>query len=140
MSPRRRVSQKHDAGGPFFSLQLTLIPRLPCKVLDETATIEILDEVAVGEDRGNGSQIFHLRGLGSVKGNVDNTEIMIGNVNDPLYYRFADEDFPNFPKDVMIAADGDFAEETAAYTHLDPVPVHLGGSLIITKVSGLVDL
>ncbi|AEO70750.1 uncharacterized protein THITE_2171416, partial [Thermothielavioides terrestris NRRL 8126] len=48
-------------------------------------------------------------------------------VYDPLYYPFADDDFPYMPNNVILRAESDFTLESAAYSQLDG---KLGGSLI----------
>ncbi len=82
----------------------------------------MLDELSVGDGlgRGHGSQVFTCI-------QHRDQEVLVAKVYDPLYYPFADDEFPNIPKDVIARAEHDFALESAAYVHLDE---KLGGSLI----------
>ncbi|KUJ19426.1 uncharacterized protein LY89DRAFT_695964 [Mollisia scopiformis] len=84
---------------------------LPCESLKETATFEVLDELAVGDGLGRGgdSQVFTCI-------RHSDKEELVAKVYDPLYYPFADDE-----------AEHDFALESAAYVQLDE---KLGGSLI----------
>jgi hypothetical protein len=95
---------------------------LPCKEVGETATFEVVQELAVGDgmDRGGGSQVVACTTPG-------HQEPLIAKIYDPLYYPFADNDFPSIPNDVVARAEGDFTLESAAYNQLDDT---FGGSLV----------
>ena len=94
---------------------------LPCELLEEAAVFEVIREISVRDGSGRGgSQVFTCRRQGW-------KEPLVAKVYDPLYYPFADEDFPWFPNDVVAKAEHDFCLETAAYSQLDK---RFGGSLI----------
>jgi hypothetical protein len=94
---------------------------LPCEPLEESAAFEVLQEIAVGDGPGRGgSQVFTCLRRGR-------KEPLVAKVYDPLYYPFADDDFPHIPNDVVVRAEHNFALESAAYAQLDQ---RLGGSLI----------
>ena len=79
-----------------------------------TALFEVLEELAVGDGRGRGrgTQVIACARDGG-------DEPLVAKVYDPLYYPFADDDFPDIPNDVVLRAEGNFTLESAAYTLLD---------------------
>lgn len=101
---------------------MTALNPLPCEQSGETAVFDVLQELAVGDGlhRGRGSQVVTCFRQGQ-------KDALIAKIYDPLYYPFADEDFPHIPNDVVARAEDDFAVESAAYSRLDK---HLGGGLI----------
>ena len=95
---------------------------LPCEDLGETAALTVIGEFTVGDGygRGGGSQVVTCERRGQ-------NEPLVAKIYDPLYYPFADDDFPHIPNDVVARAEHDFAQESAAYSQLDE---RLGGNLI----------
>ena len=108
-----------------YCSSVALKPPLPCKDLGEIAVLEVTHEFNVGDGlgRGRGSQVVAcLRRDGS-------SEPLVAKIYDPLYYPFADDDFPHIPNDVVARAEDDFALESAAYARLG-LDKTLGGNLI----------
>lgn len=70
--------------------------------------------------RGNGPQVVSCTRQG-------HDGLLVAKIFDPLYYPFADDDFPHIPNNVIPRAENDFAQESAAYRQLDD---KLGGGLI----------
>jgi hypothetical protein len=95
---------------------------LPCEELGDTATFEVLEELAVGDgcSRGRGSQVVTCA-------RQEGNEPLVAKIYDPLYYPFADDEVSSTPNDVVARAEHDFALESAAYAQLDD---SLGGSII----------
>ena len=100
-------------------------PPLPCKDLGETVVLEVTHEITVGDgpDRGRGSQVVACLRRDS------SSEPLVAKIFDPLYYPFADDDFPEDPADVIVRAEHDFALESAAYSQLG-LDKSLGGTVI----------
>ena len=95
---------------------------LPCQDRGETAALQVTGELTVGDGckRGHGPQVVTCSREG-------HAEPLVAKIYDPLYYPFADHDFPYVPNNVVVRAEQGFALESAAYSHLDDT---FGGNLI----------
>lgn len=99
---------------------LSSVP-LPSQKLDETAAVEIVDTISVGDGKG-GAQIV----VCTTPPSISDVPV-VAKIYDPLYDMFMNDRFPGIPRDPIARADSDFTTESAAYAELDP---KLGGGLI----------
>ena len=100
------------------------ITPLPCRAVDEWIDLDIVGDIAIGDDRR--SQLVVAETAGSSISVSSNG--LVAKIYDPLYGSLESRHVCGIPTDIIETADAKFTCEAAAYTELDP---RLGGSVIL---------